>query len=91
MFYGAEDSKPKKSSLALTFERVSKDIRMWATWKLTHKEFDQNGTVASTWDRMSKHDQEFNLAWNEIHSICHDLTLPKLKRVLAASKLIQRG
>lgn len=83
--------KPKKSSLALTFERVSKNIRMWATWKLTHKESCLNGTALSAWDRMSKHDQEFNLAWNEIHSICYDLTLPKLKRVLAAAKLIQEG
>jgi hypothetical protein len=56
---------------------------MWATWTLKAKTVDLSGVVLSTtWDRMSKHDQDFNLVWNEIYGDCKDLSLPKLKKVM---------
>lgn len=63
-------------------------MRMWNTWKL---KTCQDGEGKTTWDRMSKHDQDFNIAWNELRGICHETTLPKLQRMVAAAKLIAKG
>ena len=56
-----------------------KRIRTWATWKL--KSVDRFGKTI--WERMSKHDQDFNLVWCEIQANLFDLSLPKLKRILS--------
>lgn len=75
------------SELEKQFKENDKRIRMWATWKLKTQELDLSGKEQpTTWDRMSKHDQEFNLVWNELMSLCHKATLPKLKRILEGVK-----
>ncbi len=67
------------NNLDSTFKEVDKSLRMWITWKL---KVGFNSGPESTWDRMSKHDQDFNLVWNEIMGDCKELSLPKLKKVM---------
>jgi hypothetical protein len=76
-----------KSDLEKTFAEVNRDIRMWPKWQLQSRDAH---TVA-VWDRMSKHDREFNEAWNRLRAICHDTTLPKLRKMLDAARLIESG
>jgi hypothetical protein len=72
-----------KTQFEKTLDEASKSLRMRATWTLKAKTVDLSGVVLSTtWDRMSKHDQDFNLVWNEIYGDCKDLSLPKLKKVM---------
>lgn len=68
-------------TLRESLDEAHKSALMWATWKLKAKErrIDSDGSV---WDGLSKHDQEFNLVWNEIYGDCKDLSLPKLKKVM---------
>lgn len=70
------------SELQEMFERVRKNMRLWETWKLKCNDF-QSGTP---WDRMSKHDQDFNLAYNELRGLLRDASLPKLRRMLEIAK-----
>lgn len=71
-----------KSNFEKTLDEATKSLRMWATWKLKARNIDLRGNVSSTWDRMSKRDQNFNLVWNEIYGDCKDLSLPKLQKVM---------
>ncbi len=71
-----------KSRFEKHLDDVSKSLRLWATWKLKAKNRDLRGDDHCTWDLMSKHDQDFNLVWNEIMGDCRDLSLPKLQKVM---------
>jgi hypothetical protein len=52
-------------------------------WKLKARTFSVNGELEkSLWDRLSKHDQEFNLEWNNLLDIAGDMSLPKLKKII---------
>ncbi len=53
-----------KTQLEKTLDDASKSVRMWATWKLKSRNIDVRGQEYSTWETMSKHDQDFNLVWN---------------------------
>lgn len=65
------------------FDDARKDMRLWATWKLKCREYDGEGKEKPTsWDRMSKFDQEYNLTWNRIYGIVRrGMTLAKLKKL----------
>ena len=71
-----------KSEFLKGLDEAHKSVLMWATWKLKAKNYNVRGDLTCMWDTMSKHDQDFNLAWNEIYGDCKDLSLPKLKKVM---------
>lgn len=71
-----------KSKFMKTLDEASKSVRMWATWELKLHNLDVSGHEYCAWDTMSKHDQDFNLVWNEIYGDCKDLSLSKLKKVM---------
>jgi hypothetical protein len=78
------------SDLEKQFKEVEKNIRMWPTWKLKTRELGLHGEEKpTTWDNMSKRDQDYNIAWNELTAIVRKMSLPKLLRLVKAAYLIQ--
>lgn len=69
--------------LKKSFKENDKRLRTWPTWKLKVNNLNYDGGIETVWGRMSKHDQEFNLIYNKIMGLCHEATLPNLKRILA--------
>jgi len=65
-----------------TFHDAAKRLRLWETWKLKTSTYNLNGEPSSTWERMSKTDQDFNLAWNKLRAIVLDTSFEKLKKIL---------
>jgi hypothetical protein len=72
------------SELEKSFRENDRRIRTWPTWKLKCVTLGQDSQPEKTiWDRMSKHDQEFNLVWNAIEAGLFCCSLTKLRKILA--------
>lgn len=77
------------SDLEKQLDDISKDLRMWATWRLKARERNLDGEpISTTWDRMSQEDQEFNLTWARLYVIVRNGSLKKLKRIVEYAEMI---
>ncbi len=68
------------SSLNATFERVSKGIRQWDTWKLQQNEEE------GIWSRMSEEDRTYNLLFNDLKELLREFKSNELAAVLSYAK-----